>query len=371
MPILETDTLSNVDISSFLEVGSYTADINRSSLMMNVLVDNIAGSGNYEVYVTQQRGGIGSEYQSANTVLPAGVVTSIKFPSIILPILATDIIRIYLKGLGGDVSVDVISEFWVLDSPLGVGAITWPITITDGTNPLEGVRVWVSTDVEGEDVVALGYTNALGIATLLLDAGTYYCWKTFSGYTFTNPQVMIVDIGAGGSIFVGISSGGSVEYYGTATQVAYLARTWTRDGAWYNTVPASGELPEISGTNPSLSQVVNWLALLSSTVDMALAAKGFTVPITVTKALGPIELLVTSLVADLCHAANSSGRLYTKQVLERGGAVTIYREITSWVDSYADGIEALGALRAAISNISSIGYRSTDLEERLFGIWDL
>lgn len=371
MPILQTDTLTDENISTFQEIGSFTVDVNRSSLMLNVLVDNIAGSGDYEVYVTQQRGGIGSEFQSASTVITAGAVTSIKIPSIILPALATDIIRIYLKGLAGDIAVDTISEFWVLDSPLGAGAISWPITLTDGVHVLEGVQVWVSTDAEGTEIVASGYTSSLGIVTLMLDIGTYYVWKSFSGITFTNPESTTVGAGLPGPTFIGVTAEVTTEYYGTAAQVAHLARTWTRDGVWYNTIPASGELPEIPGTNPSLTQVTNWLAAISSTVNVALAAKGFTVPITESDALGALGLLVTTMVSDLCHAANSSGRLYTKQVLERGGASVVYGEIISWVEAFADGLEMMGASRSAVPNTAFIGFRSSDLEERIFGVWNI
>lgn len=75
---------------------------------------------------------------------------------------------------------------------LGSGASTWPITVNDGVNPIDGVDVWISTDIAGTNVIARGYTNALGIITFYLDPGTYYAWKSLAGYTFTNPEAFTV-----------------------------------------------------------------------------------------------------------------------------------------------------------------------------------
>lgn len=71
---------------------------------------------------------------------------------------------------------------------LGAGSISWTITVDDGSNPLDGVDVWITTDASGNNLVARGLTNALGQVTFMLDAGTYYAWKQLAGYTFTNPQ---------------------------------------------------------------------------------------------------------------------------------------------------------------------------------------
>lgn len=70
----------------------------------------------------------------------------------------------------------------------GSGAVSTPITITDGTNPLDGVEVWVTTDQAGSNMVASGVTDALGVVTFLLDPGDYYVWKQLAGWNFTNPE---------------------------------------------------------------------------------------------------------------------------------------------------------------------------------------
>jgi hypothetical protein len=52
--------------------------------------------------------------------------------------------------------------------------------------------VWVTTDLAGSNVVASGVSDALGLVTVWLDSGTYYIFKQLSGYTFTNPETMVV-----------------------------------------------------------------------------------------------------------------------------------------------------------------------------------
>jgi hypothetical protein len=76
----------------------------------------------------------------------------------------------------------------------GTGAIEWPYTLTDsGTGlPIADVSVWVSTDAAGENVIASGSTDAYGVVTFYLDAGTVYVWRQKAGYSFSNPDTEVV-----------------------------------------------------------------------------------------------------------------------------------------------------------------------------------
>ena len=78
----------------------------------------------------------------------------------------------------------------------GTGAISYtPPRITDPShNPIDGVQVWVTTDVDGVNIQASGYTNALGYLStpFMLDAGTYYLWLQRGGYEFINPETVVV-----------------------------------------------------------------------------------------------------------------------------------------------------------------------------------
>lgn len=73
---------------------------------------------------------------------------------------------------------------------LGGGAIEYPYTLTSdvGGAPIANAFVWVTTDEEGLHTHTRGYTNASGIVTFQLDAGTYYFWRSHPSFTFTNPD---------------------------------------------------------------------------------------------------------------------------------------------------------------------------------------
>jgi hypothetical protein len=82
---------------------------------------------------------------------------------------------------------------WEDSGSAGAGAVAHTHLVDDGTNPLDGVAVWVSTDAAGTNVVASGVTNALGQVTLYLDVGSYYIWKQLAGWNFTNPETVTVE----------------------------------------------------------------------------------------------------------------------------------------------------------------------------------
>lgn len=74
----------------------------------------------------------------------------------------------------------------------GGGSVAKNVYIKHGGVPIDGVDVWVTTDLAGTNVIARGYTNALGLIVFYLDPGTYYAWKALAGYTFTNPESFTV-----------------------------------------------------------------------------------------------------------------------------------------------------------------------------------
>jgi|GEM_PF-3514225 len=76
----------------------------------------------------------------------------------------------------------------------GPGAITWTHTLTESdTTPIADADVWVTSDVGGSNVVASGRTNASGVVTFYLDAGTVYVWAQKAGFNFTDmPDTEVV-----------------------------------------------------------------------------------------------------------------------------------------------------------------------------------
>ncbi len=75
----------------------------------------------------------------------------------------------------------------------GAGSVAYSVTVTDGSNPLDGAEVWVTTDSAGTNVVAGTLsTDAMGMVTFHLDPGTYYVFVAHSGYNGDNPLAITV-----------------------------------------------------------------------------------------------------------------------------------------------------------------------------------
>lgn len=98
-----------------------------------------------------------------------------------------------LSSGGGQVVWDGSKELTLADvsgSSAGSGAISWDYTLTNSLTglPIADADVWVTSDAGGTNVLASGRTNASGVVTFMLDAGTVYIWRQKSGWNFTNPD---------------------------------------------------------------------------------------------------------------------------------------------------------------------------------------
>jgi len=141
--------------------------------------------------------------------------------------------------------------------------------------------------------------------------------------------------------------------YGTAADVAALADLYTNDlGAFGVT------------TIPTLAHVENWIDQISGIMNTALAGQGFDVPVTQSDAVLAIESFIVEAVVDLTHAANSSGRYFTAQALERGisAMASIRKQILDWVSMFAEGLESLGAERTGETGGGEILFRDVDTQ---------
>ncbi len=80
------------------------------------------------------------------------------------------------------------------NTTLGPGGSTKEITVLDNVgNPINGVAVWVTTDVEGQITVAgTLYSEINGHVIFLLPSGSYYLWRMSKAYTFDNPELFSV-----------------------------------------------------------------------------------------------------------------------------------------------------------------------------------
>ena len=96
------------------------------------------------------------------------------------------------EALAGHLGVGSTGE--KLDSlccSTGSGAVTFTYTVTSTVAPfapVAGVHVLVATDLAGTNIIAGGYTNALGQVVFSLDTATYYLFRYRVGYSFVNPD---------------------------------------------------------------------------------------------------------------------------------------------------------------------------------------
>ena len=83
----------------------------------------------------------------------------------------------------------------------GTGENLCTITIDDGSDPINGVTCWITTDSAGTNAIKSGTTNASGIITNKphLTDGTYYLWLSNSGYDATNSPETLTVAGAAGA----------------------------------------------------------------------------------------------------------------------------------------------------------------------------
>lgn len=161
---LETDSLSNQDISSALAIGAYIADADRL-ILVQFLADQVAGNGDYEFYLTLRVNGAGSSYRliPITTAAAASGVTAIGGQSGMIAVRSGDVLTVYLDGLAGDNSTPDTTVRWfelaalrpaTADRTLevsadGAAAIDWAsIDNSDAEVDLSGTTIKNVTDIE-------------------------------------------------------------------------------------------------------------------------------------------------------------------------------------------------------------------------------
>ncbi len=110
---IETDTGSNANIASATAVGAYTATGDKL-IMVDVSIDQVAGNGDYVMYVTRQVGGAGSAYVilPKTTMTAASGETAISGQSGWITVRNGDVLTCYVDGLAGDTATPDWSTRW-------------------------------------------------------------------------------------------------------------------------------------------------------------------------------------------------------------------------------------------------------------------
>lgn len=100
--------------------------------------------------------------------------------------------RLYAKE-SGNLHISVGEEVKCEIPSYGPGNVKKTYTVKDGDgNPIDGVDVWVTSDIAGSNIIASGVTNIQGQVDFYLTVGTYYVWSQKAGYNFTNPDTEVV-----------------------------------------------------------------------------------------------------------------------------------------------------------------------------------
>ena len=142
-------------------------------------------------------GGAFANLGTLATVTPAGS-KSVKVQLSAAEMNAEDVLVLFSDAAGAewcDKLVSIRTGLRQIDDLVtgGAGALSRTIGVTVGGNPLEGASVWVSTDAAGVNIVAGPLiTSSLGVAGVLLDAGTYYAWVQKDGFQAISGQQIIL-----------------------------------------------------------------------------------------------------------------------------------------------------------------------------------
>ena len=110
--------------------------------------------------------------------------TAVTIPNYIL----SDVI-----GADSDTLETLSDQLDVVGTGSGATAETYTVTNSITGLPLDGVRVWMTSDLAGlAEVGGSGHTNAIGEVTLRHDLPTgtaIYVWRELAGYTFDDPDL--------------------------------------------------------------------------------------------------------------------------------------------------------------------------------------
>lgn len=135
----------------------------------------------------------------------AALDKDMRFNLVDLPVLHSDYDGAkWLKNMiQGTPPNNQFTPFALAANPIvGAGSVSkeWPAAgdpfrRLDTGDPIEGVALWITSDIAGTDVIAgTQYTNMAGYAPLnwMLDPGTVYGWAQKGHWTFASPYTIVV-----------------------------------------------------------------------------------------------------------------------------------------------------------------------------------
>lgn len=335
---IETDTASNVNISAATEIGSYTADADRF-IIVQALVDAIAGNGDYVMYVTLRVGGAGSAYviTPKTTMAAASGETAIGGQSGVIFVRNTDVLKVYVDGLAADTTtpdyITRFSEFAAIqpataDRSIDVDANGKVILQATQT----GVTIPTVTDV----------TNAVKIS-----AGTGAGQLDFtSGVVKANLAQIL---GTALTETAGLIAAGFKKFFNIGTPTGTV-------NSLPDAVPgANGGLPTTNGTK------------VSQTVDLT---AGQTIPTVTNLTNAPADMALNSTVAKDATVSKPG----TAQTITSNADITAIKAKTDNLPSDPADESLLIAAIGAVSGLDAAGVRAAvglataNLDTQLAGV---
>lgn len=93
-----------------------------------------------------------------------------------------------------DVAVSTRSTQSSVDSITGSGKTKWTYTLTlpDGVTPIPNANIWITSDIEGNNIIGSTVTDSYGQANFAVDKGAVYVWISKTGYKFNNPDMEVI-----------------------------------------------------------------------------------------------------------------------------------------------------------------------------------
>lgn len=81
-----------------------------------------------------------------------------------------------------------------VNSGFGSGKTKWTYTLTlaDNVTPIPNANIWITSDIEGNNIISSTVTDSYGQANFAVDKGTVYVWCAKTGYKFNNPDMEVI-----------------------------------------------------------------------------------------------------------------------------------------------------------------------------------
>ena len=116
MILANSYSITSQDASLPLLLATFTPTIS-GEYFANVNLSLLAGTGVYRFTTTRQIGGVGAIYQSATAAVGVSAgITTLMISTIPTPLLAGDVLKIYVQGLAGDTAIDGVTEIFRSDT---------------------------------------------------------------------------------------------------------------------------------------------------------------------------------------------------------------------------------------------------------------